>query len=236
MTEMTFDLRPPAGDSPSPDTVTGFGVAEISYLLSLGEGAEADRSRDVLSVGAEAGSPALVAAGASSLLARGLVRIDGDKVLPGPIANIVSYTFASARRWTQFGIFREDKLDFALYLQAPLVSVLFQPRALSTWFVVIKEPGRTDAELLLESIKTTIAESPDSVVYLRSHTLDDEANLFVRAGEDNSWDVAKVREPGDQDRDPAVSTQDLLNRLVTLTQLPETADGEHPPRSDQPDA
>ncbi|NJC23481.1 hypothetical protein BJ994_002557 [Arthrobacter pigmenti] len=206
------------------DAVTGFGIAEISYLMSLGEGKSADKTREVMPVGVEASSPGLIAAGASSLLARGLVRIEDDRVLPTALANGVSYTLASAQRWTQFGIFRGDSLDFALYLQAPEMSALFQPRALSSWFVMVRNPARTDAELLLESIKTTISQSPDSVVFLRSHTLDDEANLFVRAGENGVWDVATVREPGDQDRDTAASTAQLLSMLEHLTQLSDPAE------------
>ena len=198
----------------------GFGIAEIAFLLSLGQGPSAERAREILTVGGELAQETFTAAGASSLLARGLVRIEGDSVVPNAAAEYLAYVFAAGRRWTEVGLFGAESIELALYFQAPEVSVLLQPSALSTWFAVVKTPQATDAEMLKQIIDANVAKHPEGAVYLGSSTLTDEQNFFVRPADGSNWDVAHVRAPGDQDREPSVDTAALLQHLERLSTLP----------------
>ncbi|MEG9249412.1 hypothetical protein V6S67_15090 [Arthrobacter sp. Soc17.1.1.1] len=200
--------------------VLGFGVAEVAFLLSLAEGEQSARSRDALAIGAELSTAVLTAAGASSLLARGLVRVEDGRISPLAGAEYLAYVLAAAERWTRIGLFNEDAFEFAIYVQAREASVLLQPAALSTWFAVIREPGATDADLLLDVVRTNVAAHPSSAVYLGTSTLDGTADFFVRAAGDDLWDTADVPEPGMQDRDPLVPTARLVEKLAALTALP----------------
>lgn len=204
--------------------VVGFGIAEIAFLLSLGKGGAADKARETLKVGPELATEQFTAAGASSLLARGLVRVEGEAVVPNAAAEYLAYAFAAGQRWTEVGLFGAEKMEFALYFQAPGVSVLLQPSVLSTWFAVVKGPEASDADMLKQIIDANVLQQPEGAVYLGSATLSEERNFFVRRADGGNWDVAFVRSPGDQDRDPSVDTETLMAHLGTLTVLPDEAE------------
>ncbi|MFJ6000816.1 hypothetical protein [Arthrobacter sp. NPDC092385] len=218
MTETT----PATTSAPAPaePTVLGFGIAEIAYLLSLGTGPQADKSRRLLTVGPDMTAPVMLAAGASSLLARGLVRVDGDAVIPNAGAEYVAFAFAASYRWTEVGLQNERKPEFALYFQAPEVSLLLQPAALGSWFAVIKDPAATDAEMLRQVIEQGTSALEPAAVLFGSSTLSDETNYFVRRNGGGGWDVAHVTPAGEQQRRPAVSESALLADLQALTQAP----------------
>lgn len=201
-------------------SVLGLGVAEIAYLLSLGAGPAAEKSRSVLTVGTEMTTPVMLAAGASSLLARGLVRVEGDDVIPNGGAEYVAFALAAAYRWTEIGLQNERKPEFALYFQAPEVSVLLQPAALGSWFAVIKDSSATDAEMLRQVIDQGTTGLGLAAVFFGSSTLSRETNYFVRRGDDGDWDVAHVTKGGEQDRKPSIGEATLLADLEALTQAP----------------
>jgi hypothetical protein len=218
VTDTATTPRTPQGTTEP--AVLGFGVAEIAYLLSLGTGPAAEKSRTVLTVGPEMSTPVLLAAGASSLLARGLVRVEGDDVLPNAGAEYVAFALAASYRWTEIGLQNERKPEFALYFQAPEVSVLLQPAALGSWFAVIKDPEAGDVDMLRQVVDRGVSGPGLAAVFFGSSTLTDEVNYFVRRNDDDSWDVAHVAPDGEQHRKPSVGEAVLRADLEDLTRAP----------------
>lgn len=145
-----------------PPGVVGFGLAEVAYLLSRHTGAPAARSRALLLTDTLAGDDNFLRAGASSLVARGLLG-EGDDGAPEARgwAALLEYALVVGTTWAELGIAREDGTldDLAIIATAPAVSAVMQPRAVGSWFVSFHE----DAEqltVLQEVLDAVTGESP----------------------------------------------------------------------------
>lgn len=203
---------------------TGFGAAEIAYLLTNSAGAVKAKNIEVMQIRPEVLTEQISALGASSLLARGELTADGDRVELAGAARLLNHTLARAERWTEIALVNDTGVEAALYIQSRELSIFLQPAALSTWFMVVKVPEASDASMLKQIIDTYVSAHPEAAVYFGSQTLGtDKAHFFVRASDGGTWDVAHVESPGEQDRVDGLGTDDLLAQLAELAELPQAA-------------
>ncbi|MGA7206506.1 MAG: hypothetical protein WBX27_17980 [Specibacter sp.] len=174
-----------------PDDVVGFGIAEISYILGRQDSPQAAMLRQKLVLDESFGTEAMRVAGVSSLVARGLLAVDGDTVQTRSAAALLEYAAARGGRWTTFGIARSEHPDLAIVVEAVGVTVLLQPRAYGTWYAGFSSDSSATSSLLTGVIREKVSASPETALYFVSETMGKAPrSVFVRRDHEASrWDA-----------------------------------------------
>lgn len=163
------------------DSSLGFGLAEMAYLLHLQPTAESRASASWLRLSEESGDQDLIAAGLSSLLARGLAFMDGIDVRFDQRVDVVAYTLANAQRWTQLDLLVDAQgRDSVLHVESDRTTLLFQPRTMLSWFALPQDPGITPEAAETYIITEHLNTNPDGGVRLRSGQRRTTTQLLVR--------------------------------------------------------
>ncbi len=225
---MTETNTAPAGAPASASSaVAGYGAAEVAYIISQGSPGLREKNAAALQIRPDALTAQIAALGASSLLARGEIVADGGAMELRGGARILNQALNAAVRWTEVAMVNGTGVEAALYVQSRDVSVFLQPAALSTWFMVVKDPQASDAQMLKQVIDSNVARHPESAMYFGSRAASGpKDHFFVRVSGGGLWDVAHVEKPGEQDRTDGVDTEDLLAGLAKLVSLPTTGAGQ----------
>ena len=175
------------------DTAVGFGFAEIAYMIRMFDTDSAKKSAQVLRLEEEVQSDQLCVAGSSSLMGRGFVTVVDDLELEGP-AVPTAYALSKAYRWTEISLVDQQKTDTVVHLESDKVSVLLQPRTLSTWFVFAQAPDVEGADAELSIIEEHVRNHPAGTAFIRVRTIASEDHLLIRP-DGAGWAVAKVVDP-----------------------------------------
>lgn len=189
------------------DTSLGLGVAEMAYLLQLQDTEAARVSASWLRLGAEANDPEVVRAGLSSLIARGLARVDGTTVSFDSRLDTVAYTLANVALWTQIDLLQNAELgDSVLHVESDRTKLLLQPRTMQSWFVLPqdREVSAEAAESYL--VRQHLTDHPDGGVRLRTAVAPGGRQFLIRKDPDG-WvcaiaagdDVGPATAPLDDD-------------------------------------
>jgi hypothetical protein len=195
-----------------PDTAVGFGFAEIAYLIRRFDTDAARKSAQVLRLDEEVHSDPICIAGGSSLLGRGFASVDDDLELEGP-AVPTAYALSRAARWTEISLVDDEKTDTVVHVESDKVSLLMQPRTLSTWFVFAQDPDVDGAVAELSIIEEHTRTHPAGTAFIRVRTLASEDHLLIRP-DGVSWAVAKVVDPTtDVEETTGLDTPGLLSRI-----------------------
>jgi hypothetical protein len=196
----------------SPDTAVGFGFAEIAYLIRRFDTDAARKSSQVLRLEEEVQSSPICIAGGSSLLGRGFASVGDDLELEGP-AVPTAYALSKAVRWTEISLVDAGKTDTVVHVESDKVSLLMQPRTLSTWFVFAQDPAVDGADAQLSLIGEHIGNHPEGTAFIRVKTISGEDHLLIRP-DGQGWAVAKVVDPTtDVEETPGLDTSGLLARI-----------------------
>lgn len=196
----------------SPDTAVGFGFAEIAYLIRRFDTDSARKSAQVLRLEEEVQSDPICIAGGSSLLGRGFASVDDDLELEGPAAP-TAYALSKADRWTEISLVDGERTDTVVHVESDKVSLLMQPRTLSTWFVFAQDPDVDGADAELSIIEEHTRTHPDGTAFIRVKTISAEDHLLIRP-DSGGWAVAKVVDPStDVDETTGLDTAGLLTRI-----------------------
>lgn len=189
-----------------PPGVTGFGIAEVAYLLSRHSGSAALKSRGLMVLDELAVQDDFVRAGASSLVARGLLTegSSGETALL-EWAAFLDYALAAGTTWTEIGINRGGIPDIALVIESPAVIAVLQPRILGTWFASFVDDVTTYAETVLALLREVRAQREDVSFFVVVSDLPGNMDEFsLRPGlTEVSWELDDER----------VGTAELTNRL-----------------------
>lgn len=177
----------------SPDSAVGFGFAEIAYLIRRFDTDAAKKSAQVLRLEEEVQSDQICIAGGSSLLGRGFASVDDDLDLEGP-ALPTAYALSRADRWTEISLVDGEKTDTVVHVESDKVSVLMQPRTLSTWFVFAQDPEIDGEDAELSIIEEHTRTHPAGTAFIRVKTFSGEDHLLIRPDR-GGWAVAKVVDP-----------------------------------------
>lgn len=210
------DSTQSAGVAPG-DAYVGFGSAEVAYLLSRYEGSQVERTTKVMSLN-ENPPDQFVAAGASALLARGMLEVVGDRMdLIGP-AQVAAYTMAATEHWTEVGFMADsdNAVDGAVILQAGDATALMYPRALGTWYMMLKSPELTTSESVLKLAEAFLAEHGEGAVFLSAQTQAWAATLFLRRRTDGQWELAKGDAPFWEAAGVESATLDQVRQALAL--------------------
>lgn len=132
-----------------PDGVTGFGAAEVAYLLARHDTAEMGKSQALLRAGESDEMDEFArACGASSLLARGLAAVRDDQIETLGAAALLEYAALRTDQWTVLK--RTDGAhDGVIVFHTPETLVVTQPRSFGTWFVSYSDDIRQPADLVV---------------------------------------------------------------------------------------
>lgn len=210
--------KPEQDESPYPDAI-GFGFAEVAALLQLAPGAAATASAAALRVSDEIADTRMVAAGASSLVARGLAFPSDNGVLSvgGPVA-AVTRALTTAERRMEISLLAPSHSDSVLSIESADYDILMQPRSHLTWFAMAKRPDITGAEANLFVIQSHCSEHPDGGVIVKNRETPDAGELLIKV-EEGAW-VVGHRQPGADsvESEQGLSDSDVLARLRALRQ------------------
>ncbi|MDO9396789.1 MAG: hypothetical protein Q7T71_09610, partial [Herbiconiux sp.] len=175
-----------AAEAVSPADTPSFGAAEVAYAVSLTEGEARERAVRFLQLAPDFVTEQIAALGASSLLARGELSVDGDALVPRGGIRLLIAVLQRAVRWTEIAMIQESGVEAALYVQSPELSVLLSPAAMSTWTMVVRRPAVSDAALLAELVSNNAARHPDGTAYFGTELVGSASDgsgkihLFVR--------------------------------------------------------
>ncbi|UTT68593.1 hypothetical protein NMQ03_15320 [Arthrobacter sp. DNA4] len=171
-----------------PDAI-GFGFAELTLLLSLRRGPEAEASARALRLTNELDDPSLLAAGASSLVARGAATAEphGELSVAGPVAAVTS-ALTEAVKHVQINLLTADSVDNVLSVESPEYKILLQPRAYLSWFAMAQRPDQTPAEAGFYMVRKHLEDNPSGGATIRLLQDDSKKQLLVkRSGQ--GWTV-----------------------------------------------
>lgn len=206
----------PAGQYADEEAPLGLGIAELAYLLSRFDSASARKSVEMLHVNEDYLSPLVTAVGASSLLARGLLHVNGDEVEPTEALSLVNYVLAAATRWIELGFVGEADVDGGLLLQSPEASMFLQPLSLGAWQVLVKDRSTSDIRTLRVLVDDHFENNPHGAVHFGSTTFESVQTLSVRMDE-GRWKVALGAGGGRRDTEgPDITSGELDQKLLEL--------------------
>ena len=172
-----------------PDAI-GYGFAEVVTLASLQGGEGSVLSAEALRVDGYLNNTDMVSAGASSLVARGLAKAEGDGLLSvsGPTAAVAAL-LASASRRIEISLLTAKGGDSVIGMEGGDIHLLFQPRAYFTWWAMAQRPDVTAAEANLMIIKEHLRENPQGGATLRRREDPEGQTLYVKNGAGGSWTI-----------------------------------------------
>ena len=168
---MTVTADPLAGTdlglAELPDGMTGFGVAEVGFLLSLHRDEEsAEASRRFVGLDERlVTDELLLLAGASSLTARGLLTVDSETVQARSGAALLEVALGRTVRWTRVALLGEEDTmaDVVFFFQTPEVCALVEPSVSATWWAGFGQAS-DDPGALLEALARTRLDQGDAAV------------------------------------------------------------------------
>lgn len=187
MTE-TSTARGTAAGQAFPDAI-GFGYAELLLLLNLHRGPAAEASAKALRLAEELDDASLLAAGASSLVARGAATAepDGELSVAGPVAAVTTALTEAIKR-VQINLLTAHSVDNVLSVESPEYNIFLQPRAYLSWFAMAQRPDKTPAEAGFYMVRKHLEDNPSGGATIRLLQNDSKKQLLVkRSGQ--GWTV-----------------------------------------------
>ncbi len=181
-----------ATDPAQLDAYVGFGVAEVAYVLARRESPAAQAIVSLLALDEAYFDDIVLAAGASSLVARGFAIPQGDDgatdELRGPAA-VLEYVLSMATRWTRIAFVGPAETDIAFFVEAPELAVLVQPRAVGTWWVLTKQPDIAAGTMLDLLVTEHVETDPATTASFETSTTEHSGALFLRRRGDD-WEAS----------------------------------------------
>jgi hypothetical protein len=184
---MTVNDAVPAAQA---DNYIGMSAYELAYLLSNQRGSALSASLSCLRLEPSEMSPEVLAAAASSLVARELLLVEGENLDASGLALAVTSALVSATRWTEIGYASAEQVDGVVFIESPMFSVLCQPRMLGAWLITVVAPGVNSAQVIRRLIDAQVQARHDGSVAIASRTAVSTATLFVRGVAPDVWEVA----------------------------------------------
>ena len=157
----------------------GLRVAEIAALISLSGGVQAEATAMTVGLDRELAEPDCIAAGVSSLVARGLAGADGEGGLNlGGAVAVMAHALGSATRWIQIDLEAPAATDTVFSIEGSDHAILAQ-RLASSWFLRACQPGLTGAHAEFALVKAHLDARPQARASLLNHS-DPGHRLLVR--------------------------------------------------------
>lgn len=161
---------------------------DFTYLLSGRDDERSRASRAILGLPSMEEAAPFEKAGAASLVARSLIDIDQETVLPKNWVGLVGHTLGTASHWISIVAQAEDGRDFSLLVQGDAASLLLRPVT-----AIVFDLLGLDRVLSLSAQATSIIEAyldshPECAILVRSmHPDGDMRNVFVKRSSESGW-------------------------------------------------
>lgn len=198
------------------DTSVGFGIAEMAYLVQLQGTAGATASASWLRLDDESENQDVVNAGLSSLIARGMASVRGTDVEFDSRVDVVAYTLANVRRWSQLDLLLNAEAgDTVLHAETDRTTLLFQPRTMMSWFVLPQDPKVSAVAGESFIIRDHLAKNPDGGVRIRTGLNRSSRQLLIRKAPDG-WIYATALDDVVGDEILARTEEDLTVALAAF--------------------
>ena len=164
-----------------------FAAHELGFLLAGREDASANRSRELLGIPVVNEGDELLKIGLSSLIARGYIEDNAEKVLPRNEAGLVGYTLGTASHWISILAATTEKSDLTIFVQGESLCVMVRRAPVGTYDIVPLEPGSTVADAVEKGARKLLDAHDDVAIMLRAASTTDDGALFVRRSNGSSW-------------------------------------------------
>lgn len=209
MTEAPSQPMTPATMS---DDQIGLSYAEVLYLLAMGPGPTAERTRETLLLDGIDDAEKISLIGASALMARGLIAFteDGESIGAVDQALYIRFVLTNATRWTAFqATDGGEGGDTGFFIESPRGQLLVQPRAFDTWWFILLHPDAAGSDVLAATALGWGDSAPEMAVFIRSRTMTADRSFTIHVAE-GSWSYAfgVTGEPEPEERREDVSRAD----------------------------
>lgn len=182
---MTVITDPLAGTdlaaAPVPEGLVGLGLGEVFFLLSLHDTPTTALSRAFLLLDPKYGREDIVLCGASSLFARGMLTMDGERLVSRSSAALFEVVTGQTVRWTRVGLIGPDtEPRAAFFLQTPILSGVIQPDAMATWWTRFGDADDDTGAILLALVRSRLELDPGAAAIVDTMDADQvHHNLLV---------------------------------------------------------
>ena len=220
------NVRGPLAPIEMPDGVTVLSVADVAYLLTRHDSPAQRRSNDMLGFSASHASDALIQAGASSLLARGLGRLNSEGVVtPLAGAAMAEYVTMTAGRWLNLDAISGTGLERTVVIVGKDFTGAFQLRALGTMMTGFAAPSTPPEQFVLGIVRQIIEEHPEASIGIAASDLENvRGSVFVRwSGDDGAWDTVDRTSNAEATERTLIDDERLSGLLGTLIAGPDRA-------------
>lgn len=170
-------------------TITGIAAPprftrfELAYLLAGRDDRSASISREVFGIPEVGPGDPTAEAGASSLVARGLIEERQGTVLPRNEAGLVGFALGTARTWISIVVRTPDGVDVVVVTEGEKVALLVRGAPANTLDFVPVQPDTTARDVAREAVQGLLGRQ-DVDIMVRSAGLEDRRALFVRVRPD----------------------------------------------------
>ena len=187
---MTTATDHPSSDdyvSTAPEQI-GLGFAEVLTLLAFHGGDSVPATAALLGVDHYENVEALIAAGASSLVARSYAFVDarGELTVEGAVAGI-AVALGAAELRVLLTLEAPGGTDRIVLLEAPDVAILLRSRAYGTWWALPQPADVAGAEATFSLVRGHLDEHPAGRVLVERHGEGQGVALTVRRADDGGW-------------------------------------------------
>lgn len=173
------------------ESMGGFGIAEIQYMLSRFQNQSAAVAAATLQAQYPADNKDMLLAGASSLLARDLlVSEDGETMLPKALAAAAVYAIGNSTRWVSVAFTSDSQGAGVVYFLNNEVNLMMQGRGLGGWFASAQKADADLPESWLEMAKLFAQDNENAaIVFTSTDEASNLSNVALRTNQ-SGWEVA----------------------------------------------
>lgn len=219
---MTEAPSQPVAPTTSDDQI-GLSYAEVLYLLAMGPGVAADRTRETLLLDGIEDAERVSLIGASALMARGLIAFTEDGKSIGAVdqALYIRFVLTNATRWTAFQVTDGGEGgDTGFFIESPRGQLLLQPRAFDTWWFVLLHPDAPAGDVIASTALEWGDSAPEMAVFIRSRTLTIDRSFTVHVAS-GAWSYAYgvTGEPEPEEREQGVSRANVEAALKKFAEM-----------------
>ena len=206
-----------------PEGLSGFGLGELFFILSLHPGPVTTTTRQWLFLEDKFATPEVALCGASSLLARGLLTTTADEDLQlRSSAALLEVATGRTVQWTRVGFIGVDTQPrAAFFLQTPVVSAVLQLDAMATWWCRFGDADDDPGAIIDALVASRFAMDPQgSVIVDTMNDTNVRRNILVRRLDDGFAALADVKRGGTGGRElevPPDGLPALFSGLVGAT-------------------
>lgn len=199
---------------PLPDDVYGFGWAEVRTLI--GRHATPSSAMTLVNLGFEEvpDGEVVTAAGASALLARGLMAPEGDRGVTRGEAAVLETLFARAVRWTAINFRNGDAGDLLITVEDGDIIAICQPRSYGTWFIALNNEVDRPEVVMARGVRAVTGLQKGTQFAFESRTLEHTLGTRFFAPDGDGWLVSDSAE-GEQRRVADADIEAVIAEVVS---------------------